>query len=332
MLHLIAKFFGFLRRLLTGRRAEEVVPAAPPEVALPPNEGVFVDTTRGRSVPYRLYPPEKVTGPAPVVVFSHGLGGSRNGAPYLGKALAEAGYWGIFLQHHGSDEKVYAGLQGYSAISKALLDSLRDPANMVNRFRDIPFVLDELERLNTEEGPFQGRFELSAGVGLAGHSYGARTVLAAAGQTIGPVGAEFKDPRVAAVVALSPSGGRGIGGEELLPADHFAAIDIPVLHVTGTEDTPPLAETEFDPYIRTLPFQHIPVDEQYLLVFGGAKHDDFSGMARGKPAPDNRYTVTLAETACLFFDAHLKGSEPAWYNLRNRISEFLEEGDYYEYR
>ena len=334
MLHLLAQFFRFVGRLFGGGRAEDDAAPAPEAVpAAAPEDGVFVDRSRGRSVPYRLYPPEGGTGAAPVVLFSHGLGGSRRGAPYLGRALGEAGYWGVFVQHHGSDEKVFAEAEGFAAVREALLASLLDPSNMVNRFRDIPFVLDELERLNTEKGGrFRGRFDLAQGVGIAGHSYGARTVLAMAGQTVGPVGAEFLDPRIVAGVALSPSGGRGIGEDEVLPPEHFAAIGIPILHVTGTEDTPPLSEDTFDPYIRTLPFQMIPAGEQYLVVFKGATHDDFSGMVRGDPAPDNRYTVTVAEMACLFFDAYLKGSETAWSNLRNRVSEYLEKGDYYEYR
>jgi len=160
-------------------------------------------------------------------------------------------------------------------------------------------------------------------------------VLAVAGQAVGPAGPAFKDPRVRAGLALSPSGARGHGGDDLIPPEHYAAVDIPLLHVTGTEDR--LGEgqedADFDPYLRTLPFQRIPAADQFLLVLHGARHDDFSGTIRGgDPAPDSRVTIITAEAACLFFDAYLQGRETAWYNLRNKFAEFLDPDDYYEFR
>jgi predicted dienelactone hydrolase len=332
MARLISAITAPLRRLarLFGRTAPPGDPAPPDEPAT--RDGSFVDTGRGRSVPYRIWTPQGADGPAPAVIFSHGLGGSRAAAPYLGRALAEAGYWGVFIQHQGSDARLIEGLAGQGEIRQALQGSLANPGNMVNRFLDLPFVIDELERLNAEAGPFQGRIDTGR-IGAAGHSYGARTVLAAAGQWIGLAGAEFKEPRLRAGVALSPSGGRGPGENDPLPAEHFAAIDIPLLHVTGTEDRTDLVDSDFDPYVRTLPFQHIPCDDQFLLVLHGARHNDFSGTLQGgDPAPDNRYTIITSEVAVLFFDAYLKGEETAWYNLRNLLAEHLDPEDYYEFR
>src|SRR5262245_11487669 len=50
----------------------------------------WIDTTRNRLVPARLYWPEQpAAGNAmPLVVFSHGIGGSRNGYSYLGRFWA----------------------------------------------------------------------------------------------------------------------------------------------------------------------------------------------------------------------------------------------------
>lgn len=309
--------------------APDTAPHAAPAV---PEEGVFLDMERGRSVPYRLYPPEGADGPAPVVIFSHGLGGSRDAAPYLGRALASAGYWGVFIQHQGSDARLLDEVTGREAIREALRASLADHSNMVNRFLDIPFVIAELERLNAGPGPFAGRID-TARIGAAGHSYGARTVMAAAGQAIGAMGPGFKAPQLSAGLVLSPSGGRGPGENEPIPAEHYAAIDIPLLHVTGTEDRPVLVDNpDYDPFIRTLPFQNIPAGDQFLLVLHGARHDDFSGLDKGRPAPDSRVSIITAEVAVLFFDAYLKGGETAWYNLRNKLAEYLDAEDYYEFR
>lgn len=109
-------------------------------------------------------------------------------------------------------------------------------------------------------------------------------------------------------------------------------IDIPILHVTGTRDAPFNRGPDFDPFIRTLPFQQIPAGDQYLLVFDGAEHEDFSGTARGREAPETRYTIITAEVALLFFDAYLKDSETAWRNLRAKMPEFLDPVDYFEFR
>jgi len=37
------------------------------------------DATRNRDVPVRIYVPENHSQPSPVIIFSHGLGGSREG-------------------------------------------------------------------------------------------------------------------------------------------------------------------------------------------------------------------------------------------------------------
>ncbi len=54
------------------------------------------DTSRDRVIPIRVYfpPSEK---PAPVILFSHGLGGSRDNNPYLGNHWAACGYFVVFV-------------------------------------------------------------------------------------------------------------------------------------------------------------------------------------------------------------------------------------------
>ena len=67
---------------------------------------VVNDAKRKRDIPLRIYlPPGK--SPTPVVLFSHGLGGSREGCVYLGRHWAARGYVAVFLQHPGSDTSVW---------------------------------------------------------------------------------------------------------------------------------------------------------------------------------------------------------------------------------
>ena len=54
------------------------------------------------------------SGPAPaagwpVVVFSHGMGGSRRGYSYLGSYWAAHGFVAMHVQHIGSDRRLWAG-------------------------------------------------------------------------------------------------------------------------------------------------------------------------------------------------------------------------------
>ena len=58
-----------------------------------------------RQVPLRIYLPE-IDYPAPVILFSHGLGGSRENSKYLGNHWAGKGYVVVCMHHAGSDEEV----------------------------------------------------------------------------------------------------------------------------------------------------------------------------------------------------------------------------------
>src|SRR6185369_2267650 len=65
------------------------------------------DTKRNRNVPAKIYYPKSSGGPFPIVIFSHGLGGTREGYEYLGRAWASHGYVSVHLQHLGSDDSVW---------------------------------------------------------------------------------------------------------------------------------------------------------------------------------------------------------------------------------
>jgi predicted dienelactone hydrolase len=67
----------------------------------------WVDAARSRAVPVRLYWPHAATPGAkvPLVLFSHGIGGSRRGYSYLGQHWATHGYASLHVQHVGSDRE-----------------------------------------------------------------------------------------------------------------------------------------------------------------------------------------------------------------------------------
>jgi predicted dienelactone hydrolase len=82
-------------------------PLKVPEAALAaPLDFTVQDASRDRALPIRVYLPA-ASKAAPVVLFSHGLGGSRENNPYLGKHWSARGYAVVFVQHPGSDESVW---------------------------------------------------------------------------------------------------------------------------------------------------------------------------------------------------------------------------------
>jgi predicted dienelactone hydrolase len=230
--------------------------------------GEWRDEARDRTVPYKLYLPATREA-APVVIFSHGLGGSREAANYLMTNLAENGFAAIVIQHPGTDESL---LQGGGRLQDRLNRGIDGPS-AVARFGDVRFVIDQLER-ETASGRFAGRFDVSR-LGMSGHSYGALTTLVAVGQRLGAAaGDTFRDPRIDAAIVYSPNAPRNQNPEAAL-----SGIATPILHFTGTEDRTPF-DLEPTPEGRQIPFRTIDGADQYLIVFDGGDHMIFSGRVQ----------------------------------------------------
>lgn len=290
------------------------------------------DASRNRSLAVRSYLPDPLAGPHPVILVSHGLGGSREAMPYLGRALAEQGYAVFHLQHPGTDDSLWRGLSSEAEIYDALKRGMWDARGALDRFQDTRFAVAELAR-RSETGPFAGHLDLSR-IGMAGHSYGGVSVMVAAGQRMGPGGQwAFKEPRVRAGFVMSPN--IPILGGDL--SELYRDIDIPLFHVTGTRDANAIpTDRKFDPVQRTLPYRTLNIPNQYLLVFEGADHNAFSGLEFGPhahgPERETRYTRLTQEAAVLFFHAHLQGDTAALRRLRDGFKQRLDPADRFEWK
>ena len=326
MIRLIILFLTSALRLLRGKpRADS---PAPLDISAGTNAtGTFTDRVRGRRIPFRVYSPVGLNQPAPVVLFSPGLGGSRDAAPYLGLALAKAGYVAIFLQHPGSDSALLKGAADGQEVRKRLKAVTSDPSSAAARYGDIPFVVDQIERMAVE-GRFAGKIDPTR-IGIAGHSYGARTVLTAAGQRAGGWGNRFQEPRITAGMPISPIS-QGMAMQN--PGAAYGAIKIPLFNVTGTKDGMPLDESgDFDPRQRTMPFRLIPNPDQYLLVLDGADHNVFAARKAENRTPESdRLLSVVSRGAVLFFDAYLKQDPQAMQLLREGFRTILAPGDTFE--
>ncbi len=169
--------------LAPGLRAAGYDPlAVDPNVSIQTLDLTVHDANRDRDIPVLVYlPPSEAR--TPVVLFSHGLGGSRTGNAFLGQHWAKRGYLTVFLQHPGSDIDVWRNKRPLRRMA-----ALRQAANVQNfllRAADVRAALDQLATWNADDAhPLHGRADMDH-VGMSGHSFGALTTQAVSGQTIG---------------------------------------------------------------------------------------------------------------------------------------------------
>ena len=291
---------------------EVAPPVVPPYAAqrkLLPTDFVrfdWEDARRDRIVPVKIYFPAEGSGPFPVIVFSHGLGGTRETYEYLGRQWAANGYVVVHLQHVGTDDSAWRGsTQPMQSMRRAI-----GAKTAIDRVVDERFAIDQLEPLNRSDAKLRGKLDLKH-IGMAGHSYGAHTTQATAGMRIGTRASP--DERVTAAISMSPH--VPVMRNDLDGA--FAGVTIPIFYMTGTKDDSPIGDTKASE--RRIPFDHTKGSPAaYFLDFAGGDHMIFSGRLRpGGPAEHDaefQKQIRLASTA--FWDVYLKddAGAKAWLN------------------
>ena len=265
--------------------AERSAPVAALADGVSARDADWFDAARHRAVPVRVYLPaaagaNQAPTPGtkwPLVIFSHGLGGSRFGYSHLGQHLARHGFVALHLQHAGSDRAVWQGGP------LTLLGNVRDAAseaNAVARVQDVSFALTRLL-----SDPEMGTLIDTQSIAIAGHSYGANTAMLIAGASIERDGkrVNYADARIKAAILLSAPPFHGEGSQTAVLRD----VRLPTLHITGTEDVIRVPGYGSDVADRIGVFRDMPAarpDTKFLAIFEGGEHSVFTDRTRSERA------------------------------------------------
>jgi predicted dienelactone hydrolase len=280
----------------------------------------WLDKSRRRMVPGDVYIPQ-TTSPdlVPVIVISHGVGEDRTTYGYLAQHLASHGFGVAVVEHVGENaDRLRKYLAGMAPPAR--------PTELLDRPRDVSFLLDEFQRRAKSDSNLQ-KLDLRQ-IGLIGHSLGGYTALALAGGEINFVGGAspvekrvkrdcnpnrslnlsvllqcganelqpqpyaLKDPRIKAVFAISPLASTIFGKKGL------SQIRLPVFLMGGSDDiiTP-------------------AIPDKYLAILGNGTHFSTQSISKSDSAfpvsdsligPDSAQAHIYAKALSLaFFQTHL---------------------------
>lgn len=222
------------------------------------------DPRRQRMVPVRLYMPQ-ARRPVPLVVFSHGIGGSRLGYTWLGQHFARHGIASLHLQHVGSDRQLWGG-NIFTVIGR--LQTAAQEGEAIARTQDVRFALDTLLT-----GDLAPRIDADRIV-AAGHSYGANTTLLVSGASVERDGRviELRDDRVRAAIAISAPPFYG----EAEPRKILHTVTVPSLHITCTADIIRIPGYYSGADDRVAVFDATGSERKWLAVYAGGSHSMFT--------------------------------------------------------
>jgi predicted dienelactone hydrolase len=259
----------------------------------------------------------------PLVVFSHGAGGSRAAFPELTARWASHGYIVVLPTHADSVELRRRSGEDLSRLRRDL-DSLRRDVKPIDRLADVTFLLDSIAiiqdritGLRDRDGA--GRIDRER-VGMAGHSAGALTTQMAAGVKVRGVapGALLEarsvgDKRIDAAILISGQGTTN----RMFTDQSWNGLSMPMLVITGSKDVAAVGSET--PASRREPFDRAKPGDKYLVFIEGATHSSYQGKGPGlgldreRPSDAELKMITsVTSSATLaFLDLYLKDDAAA---------------------
>jgi predicted dienelactone hydrolase len=294
----------------------------------------LVDSARdGRIVKIKVYypvlePNSNVQEKLPVIVWSHGLGGSVDGSAFQSRFVASHGYVVVHVQHHGTDSSLWEGKEGHP------WDIIRQTniprSATLDRFKDIPFALDQLPEWLKQYPEIEAIADLS-NMGMSGHSFGALTTQVMAGMMFPDDSGKLRrarEERFKVGILYSPGPISHLSMDD--PADINGLIDMPLLHITGTEDSSPVEDWDY--LKRLVIYENTHKVEKHLLIIKDGDHMVFTG-SRGKLGQNphrEKHERILKTISLAYWDAMLKDDNVAksWLNDGGFAEWLGEEGEF----
>ncbi|MFN0119744.1 MAG: alpha/beta hydrolase family protein [Blastocatellia bacterium] len=277
------------------------------------DELILKDQKRNKELPLKIYFPQTGVN-YPVIVYSHGAGGSKDNYGPLGSDWASHGYVVIHTTHEDSialqraaGKVTAADAQG---LQQMLLRMAGEPQAWESRARDVALVMDSLKEIEQRAPRLKGKLDRTR-IGVGGHSFGAYTSQLLGGATIeiGGQTRSFLDPRPQAFLLLSPQG----SGQQGLTKKSWEKFTRPLLVATGSNDRGATGQT---PAQKAEAFTLSPAGDKYLVFLEGAYHNlgGISGAQGGglRLGPESAEQVSYLRTASLaFWNAYLKQDKQA---------------------
>ena len=286
------------------------------------------DAKRNKDLPVRVLIP-KTGSHFPIIVFSHGAGGSGKNYFVLTQYWATHGYIVIQPTHDDSIALRRAKGEPLPSGPRELIDEYRfNSDDWANRARDISFVIDSLGDLKQHVPQLKDKMDQKR-IGVGGHSYGAFTAQMIGGALVdlpnGPKAQSFRDERPRALMLLSGQGKNQNG----LTETSWKNMTRPMMSMTGKYDngaSGQMAEWRKDP------FTYSPAGDQYHVFIDEAFHMSFTGaLAQENPELANRPVVArlvsrtdqkavfdyVKIASIAFWDAYLKDEPKAKTYLKS---------------
>ncbi|PZG18790.1 alpha/beta hydrolase family protein [Nonomuraea aridisoli] len=297
------------------RRPDEVVSTPVPVISVRPV--VLPAPGRGEDLRVRVSAP--ATGDElPVIVFSHGFGGSLDGYAPLVDFWAARGF--VVVQPTHLDSRTL----------NVTPDDPRYPEIWRIRVEDLTRIVDRLDLVEASLPGLAGRLDRSR-VAVAGHSWGAQTASMLLGARVldaeGVPGEDMSDPRIRAGVLLAVP---GTGGADLTPfaAEHFpfmspgfAGMTTSALIVAGDKDQSALSvrgpEWFTDAYL-------LSSGTKSLLTLFGAEHSlgGISGYASTETTDESPERVALIQRLTwAYLRSALHPADPSWSAASAELAE-----------
>lgn len=236
------------------------------------SEGRLFDASRKREIAYLIRYPKEREGLTAIVLLSHG------------------GYGSSFGQYAYADlATTYAPL-GFLAVNIGHRPSANEIQHRYDRPLDVSFVIDALVRTRAASLRIPGGGESALPmppdfkgvpdvdhIGHIGHSFGAFTAHAVGGANWSPTMGirNFRDPRVDAIVPISPQGYHRFGGYDEGPDNNsWSEIRIPVYLICGELEGPDWRRQPFDRYPA--------IGDKFFTIAKGWGHNIINGDAATK--------------------------------------------------